>query len=325
MTAPGDSPRSVVVTGSNGTVGVAVVGRLAAEKVTVTALDAQVTASAADTHGIRQVAADVTDEAAVTAALHGADAVVHLAAIPHPTLGSARQVFTNNTNATFTVLAAAAAAGIRRAVIASSINASGVNLNPGLLLPAYFPIDENLPADIADAYSLSKAVDEMTAAMAFRAWGINVIALRLPLVRPLAALPEFVTQAAANPAEMVRTGWAYLAAEDAAAAVWAALRVPVPGSHVIGLSAADTLLATPSEELLDRYAPGVPRRRRFAGNGALVATTRAQALLSFYPRYSVHEMSENAAETGRSRPEPVSPEALQQSVRPMNTTPPELL
>jgi len=226
MTAPGDSPRSVVVTGSNGTVGVAVVGRLAAEKVTVTALDAQVTASAADTHGIRQVAADVTDEAAVTAALHGADAVVHLAAIPHPTLGSARQVFTNNTNATFTVLAAAAAAGIRRAVIASSINASGVNLNPGLLLPAYFPIDENLPADIADAYSLSKAVDEMTAAMAFRAWGINVIALRLPLVRPLAALPEFVTQAAANPAEMVRTGWAYLAAEDAAAAVWAALRAP---------------------------------------------------------------------------------------------------
>jgi hypothetical protein len=50
-----------------------------------------------------------------------------------------------------------------------------------------------------------------------------------------------------------------------------------------------------SEELLDTYAPGVPRLRRFVGNEALVDTTRARELLSFTPKLSVHGTNESAS------------------------------
>jgi hypothetical protein len=102
-------------------------------------------------------------------------------------------------------------------------------------------------------------------------------------------MPGFRDEATADPAAGVRTGWSYLAAEDGAVAVWHALTADLAGAHVIGLSAADTLLTDPSDGLLDRYAPQVPRRRRFAGNEALIDTTRAVRLLGFRPALSVHD------------------------------------
>lgn len=76
-------------------------------------------------------------------------------------------MFANNVTSTFNVLWAAAERGIRRVVIASSINVSGLPYNSHPVLPAYFPFDEQLPADIDDAYALSKIVDEQTARMAY--------------------------------------------------------------------------------------------------------------------------------------------------------------
>ncbi|MET0134624.1 MAG: NAD(P)-dependent oxidoreductase [Kibdelosporangium sp.] len=228
---------------------------------------------------------DAGDESAVGLALEGCAAVVHLAALAHPSLGTPRQVFTNNVVSTFTVLAQAATHGVPRVVVASSVNASGVGLNPALPMPAYFPLDEALPADIADAYSLSKTVDELSAGMAARAWGTTVVALRFPLVK---SLPELASIAAeVDPASMMRTGWAYLTDSDAARAVTAALTAPLAGAHVIGLSAADTLLPMPTQSLVDTYAPGVACRRLFTGREALVDTTRARELLGFTPTESL--------------------------------------
>ncbi|TDV57653.1 NAD-dependent epimerase/dehydratase family protein [Actinophytocola oryzae] len=261
----------VLVTGAAGVIGSATVRHLTAADVPVVALPG-----------------DATDEAGVGAALADCDAVVHLAALAHPSLGTPRRVFTNNVVATFTVLAQAAEHGVRRVVLASSVNAPGVAMNPHLPLPAYFPLDEDLPVDIADAYSLSKQVDETSAAMAARAWGMTVVALRFPLVRSRAELAGFAEKAAANPAEAMRTGWSYLTVDDAARAIMAALTAPLTGAHVVGLSAADTLLDVPTRELLDRYAPDVHCRQSVTGTAPLVDTTRARELLGFVPRESIH-------------------------------------
>ncbi|MFL6122674.1 NAD-dependent epimerase/dehydratase family protein [Actinophytocola sp.] len=261
----------VLVTGAAGTIGGAVMRDLAARGVAVTELPG-----------------DATDERGVGAAVEGCAAVVHLAALAHPSLGTPRAVFTNNVVATFTVLAAAAEHGARRVVLASSVNASGIPMNPHGPLPAYFPLDEDLPIDIADAYSLSKQVDEHAAAMAARAWGLDVVALRFPLVKPRAELLEIAAEVAKDPAGAMRTGWSYLTVDDAARAVHAALVAPVTGAHVVGLAAADTLLAVPTQSLVDTYAPDVPCRRSFAGTEPLIDTTRARELLGFEPRESIH-------------------------------------
>ena len=279
-------PRRVLVTGAGGVIGRRTVEHLLAAGAEVTALapDERYRAPAP----ARTVTVDATNEAGAAAAVKGCDAVVHLAALAHPSLGTPREVFANNVVSTFTVLAQAAEAGVRRVVIASSINAYGVPFNPHGPLPAYFPLDEDLPADIADAYSLSKRVDELSAAAAARAWGLEVVAFRFPLVKEPEELRAIAAAVAGDPATMMRTGWSYLAVADAARAIGAALRASLTGAHVVGLSAADTILPIPTEELLDTYAPEVPRRRRFDGQETLIDTTRARELLGFEPGWSIH-------------------------------------
>ena len=94
----------------------------------------------------------------------GHDAVVHLAGIAGLDGGTAEQIYTANTLGTFLVMEAAGAGRRREA---------GVRLQHQRLRPAAepapgaalarYPWDEDEPADIADAYSLSKQANEAAA------------------------------------------------------------------------------------------------------------------------------------------------------------------
>ena len=117
----------------------------------------------------RVLVGDTRSEADVADAIKDVDAVVHLAALAHPSAGTPYDVYSVNVVSTFNVLAQAGALGIRRAVVASSINAFGIPINHHDVHPAYFPIDAAIPADLDDRYSLSKFSDEATAKMAYGA------------------------------------------------------------------------------------------------------------------------------------------------------------
>lgn len=282
---PPTRPGRVLVTGADGLIGRATVAALLAEGIAVTAfaLDWR-RPSPAD----RTVTGDATEEADIAAALEGADAVVHLAAIPHRDLAPPYQVYRTNTSATFNVLSQAGSLGIRRAVTASSINAFGVPMNHHGMLPAYFPLDEEIPVELDDWYSLSKRSDELTAAMAASHWGMAVVALRFPYVARASDLRRHAEALIRDPGGRVREGWSYLDVRDAARAALCALTARVDGALVVGLSAADTLIAEDSAALLDRYAPDVPRRRPIPGRSALIDTSRAREALGFLPRHSLH-------------------------------------
>ena len=278
---PAALPGHVLVTGAGGSLGGDVVGLLRTHGVRVTAFSSTWRRpSEADV----ELTGDTTDPDAVAQAVQGADAVVHMAAIPGEGLAPAYQGYRTNTDSTFNVLDQAGSHGVGRAVIASSINAFGVPANPQPdLLPEYYPIDEEIPPRLADWYSLSKRSDELTAEMVAGAWGMTVVALRFPLT----TLPSRV-RALAQPEHhrQVREGWSYLDRRDAARAVLHALVAPLEGAHVIGLSAADTFRPEDTQDLLDRHAPTVPRRRELTGREALVDTTRARTLLGFVPRHT---------------------------------------
>jgi nucleoside-diphosphate-sugar epimerase len=278
----------VLVTGADGSIGRAAVAGLRAAGYDVTALSLRYDhASTAD----RALVGDARSSADVAAALDGVDAVLHLAAIPHPSLGTPEEVFDNNVTATFAVLSQAGQRGIGRVVIASSINAFGVPMNVHPVVPAYYPLDEEVPADITDAYSLSKSVDEQSARMAWRRWGTTVIALRFPLVKSRDQLERFRAAAEQDPASMAREGWAYLDLRDGVQAIIAALEAPVSGALVVGLAADDILIDRRTADLLREYAPAVPVRRRVSGRDGLVDTARARELLGFSPRHSIHDQT----------------------------------
>jgi nucleoside-diphosphate-sugar epimerase len=284
-------PQRVLVTGADGKIGRAVVDALVEAGVVTTALSPSWTGPSRADH---LVTGDATTEADVAEALVDVDAVVHLAAIAHRDLGRPYEVFRTNTDATFNVLVQAAARGVRRAVIASSINAFGVPLNHHDVRPAYYPIDEDVPADIDDWYSLSKYTDELTAGMVASHWGTTVIAVRYPHVDTWHALRAHADRVGRDPGvtQQVREGWSYLDLRDAVDVVLAALSAPVSGALVVGVAAPDTLVGTDSARLLDVHAPTVPRRRPIIGRMSLVDTTRARTALGFTPRYSVHVASD---------------------------------
>lgn len=128
---------------------------------------------------------DILDFECVSENVNGMEGIVHLAAIPNPALGTGEDIFNANCTGTFNVYQAAANAGIKRIVSASSINALGYNFGIKRFQLSYFPMDEEHPSFTTDAYSFSKQVMEEIGAYFWRREGISSVFLRLPGVYEL--------------------------------------------------------------------------------------------------------------------------------------------
>ncbi|GAA4192933.1 NAD(P)-dependent oxidoreductase [Streptosporangium oxazolinicum] len=278
-----DVPGRVLVTGAAGRLGRLMLDLLAHQGVAVTALDLR------DPGGPvagRVIVGDVGDPATVRDALDGVDAVAHFAAIPAPVLGTPEEVFCGNTRATFVVLEEAGQAGVRRAAIASSYSVLGFPWASRLLHPAYLPIDEALPLQVEDPYGLSKQADEATGAMMARRYGMTVVALRFPLLGgPGDKLDKRAEEYAEDPGSGAAELWTYLDGRDAALATWQALTRPIEGYRAIFVTAEDTLAPQPTEELLDRFHPGVERRAPLPGRAVPIDLGEARRLLGLTVRY----------------------------------------
>ncbi|WP_327010235.1 NAD(P)-dependent oxidoreductase [Dactylosporangium sp. NBC_01737] len=275
----------VVVTGAAGNIGRAVVARLHAAAVDVVAL-----ALEAVTGTSKCVVGSAGDPDVVAEAFEGqVDAVIHLAAIPAPTLGTALDVFTGNTRATFVVLDEAARRGVPRAVLASSYALLGMPFSPHDLHPPYYPLDEQAPPQVEDPYALSKLVDELTGEMFHRRHGMDVVALRFPFTGGTQRLAKAAADVRADPELGARNSWAYLHVDDAAEAAWLAASRPLTGFHRVFLAAPDTFAAQPTEELIAAYHKGVPVRAAIAGRRVPIDTGAAERLLGFRPAYRIPE------------------------------------
>jgi len=143
--------KHIVVTGAAGMLGTHLVRRLASEGWSVTGVD--VRPAAAPNGSVRHVVADVRDRAAMSAAVSGADAVVHCAAaLPSYPAEQIRSIIVDGTR---TVLGAAASAGVPRLVHMSSTAVYG--------LPTVVPTTEEYPRSPVDDYSRAKAAAEVVA------------------------------------------------------------------------------------------------------------------------------------------------------------------
>jgi nucleoside-diphosphate-sugar epimerase len=140
---PSGSPEperlTVAVTGASGTVGPALLQRLVAseEVEQVRVLGRRRTGDMPDAVDFRRL--DVRDDDAVSHALAGADAVVHMAYALYGVSPGERELFATNVRGTRHVARAAARAGARRFVYLSSAAVYGVHANTPQ------PLDESAP------------------------------------------------------------------------------------------------------------------------------------------------------------------------------------
>jgi nucleoside-diphosphate-sugar epimerase len=108
-----------------------------------------------------------------------------------------------------------------------------------------------------------------------------VLAVRFPFTAAWDDLRKHSDQLADDPESGVREGWTYLDVRDAARVVELGLTRPLSGFEAVFVCADDTAAPYATEDLLDAYAPQVPRRRRLPGREAPADHERARRLLGF--------------------------------------------
>nr|WP_115994736.1 NAD(P)-dependent oxidoreductase [Cohnella lupini] len=232
---------------------------------------------------------DLEDLGQTYGALAGADAVVHMAAIPRAGMVPPEVTFRNNVMSTYNVLEAASGLGIKKAVIASSESSYGICFAVHPFGPQYVPMDEAHPQLPQDSYGLSKIVNEQTADMFYRRSGIQVVSLRLGNVIPpewYERFPSWIN----NPEERERILWSYIDTRDAAEACRLAIETDGLGSVALNLASDETSMAVPSRELMTaRYPEVIDFRAPLEAHESLLNSDKATKLLGWKPQYKWRE------------------------------------
>ena len=269
----------IVVTGGSGKAGRAVVADLLAHEEDVLSVDL----TRSDAVACEQLAADLTDFGQAVEALRGAEAVVHLAAIPAPGLRPDAVTFAVNATSTYNVFAAAATVGLERVVWASSETTLGLPFDREQ--PAYAPIDEEHPLLPETSYALSKVVSEEMARQFHRWTGIPFVGLRFSNVmepHDYERFPSFWD----DPQLRRWNLWGYVDARDVAQSCRLALRGDAGGAEAFIVAAADTVMNRPSTELMAEVYPGVEIRGELGEFETLLSIGKARRLLGYEPVWS---------------------------------------
>jgi nucleoside-diphosphate-sugar epimerase len=220
--------------------------------------------------------------------LRGADAVVHLAAIPSNQRHPYPTVFRTNVVSTYNVGEAAGRLGLRKIVAASSINALGMSMAERPMPPLSLPIDEEHPRRPQDAYSLTKLIDEETLKALHRRTGIRTIAIRPPLMLwPDQIEATNIRERLDRPELSARVFWTYCDIRDLVQGFRLALEDETLECETFFITAADALARQPLAELLPRHWPGTEGIASIlTGTSPAVVSTKATRLLGYRPRWS---------------------------------------
>jgi len=170
----------ILLTGAAGRVGSSTLPRLLEAGHAVTAFDLE--APSLRDPGLETVIGSLEDAGAVRAAARGVETVLHLGSLMSWRPEDADRLFAVNVVGTRNVLAAAAAAGARRFVFASS----GEVYPEGR--PRFLPITEDHPCLPASDYGLTKRLGEELVSFHARRFGLDGVILRLSHVQDAAEL-----------------------------------------------------------------------------------------------------------------------------------------
>lgn len=233
---------------------------------------------------------DVLDLPAVTRALQGYHAVVHVAGIAHPLNDPAKRVFDVNVNGTFNMLEAASQHGIDRFVMTSSESTLGLAFATHAMAPLYVPVDEQHPGRPQDPYGLSKLVCEQICQSYSARYGMQTICLRAPWIwLPEESQRAFYRTLVTEHAEWTKNLWAFVDARDVAMAHRLALEAELDTRHqAFFITAQDNWTGRDSRDLLASHYPDVPiGGAGLEGAQSLISHAKATRLLGYRPRHGV--------------------------------------
>jgi UDP-glucose 4-epimerase len=240
-------------------------------------------------------------------AVAGCDAIVHLAGViwdsekedfaqsptkrglpPLPRDATMRV----NTMGTYYLMDAAARAGVKTAVMASTNSVLGHNgrMRPGSFNVEYLPIDESHPLDYDCSYALSKLFGEMMLTAHSRKSGMRCYAIRPAGI----SRPELLKERAEKyepPTAWNEGLFGYVDIRDIARAYAMCLEAGAAGDlppfEAFYINAADTLAAEPTRDLVGRLRPDLlPKLRDVSGRQSLISAAKAEKLFGWRAEHS---------------------------------------
>jgi nucleoside-diphosphate-sugar epimerase len=278
--AAGNDITKVVVTGSSGRAGRAVVKDLLEHDYDVLGVDR---VKPARNLGVPTLEADLTDLGQTLEVLLRADAVVHLANIPAPGIFAPGRTFAENMLMNYNVFSAAADLGLARVVWASSETTLGLPFDTP---PRYAPVDEAHYPVPESSYALSKVASE-TVAEQFARWsGIPFVGLRFSNILGPDEYRTFPGTCWPDASARKWNLWGYIDERDVALSCRLGLTAAVGGADAFIIAAADTVMNRSSRELMAEVFPGVPVAEVLPEFGTLLSIDKARRELGFEPEHS---------------------------------------
>jgi len=275
--------KRIVVTGGSGKAGRAVVRDLLEHDYDVLNVDIQPPKE----RQTEFLNVDLTDGGQAYEVLQGADAVVHLAAIPAPGIRTERVTFDINMSSTYNIFSAAVDLGLERVVWASSETTLGLPFDREQ--PAYAPIDEDHPPYPESSYALSKILSEEMARQMNRWSGIPFVGLRFSnIMEPhdYERFPGFQD----DPMKRKWNLWGYVDARDVAQSCRVGLEADFSGADHFIIAAGDTCMERTNADLMAEVFPDVELRGDIGDHDTLLSVDKAREVLGYDPEYSWRDM-----------------------------------
>ncbi|HVW91456.1 MAG TPA: NAD(P)-dependent oxidoreductase [Devosia sp.] len=269
----------IALTGGSGGVGRAIAAAALEQGHSIVSIDRMAPTDDYAGKDFRFVLSEMSDYDTIVEAFAGADAVIHMAAIPSPNRHPDHVVHNNNVVGSYNALRAAAEHGIMRICQASSVNAIGHAYSRSPRYD-YFPLDEEHPNYSEEPYSLSKWICEQQAdAFVRRYEDMKIASMRFHWVVPeRARAAQNFTLDSPNPEKHL---WAYTRFDAAADACLRSLTAPFEGHEVFYIVAPDTTVDAPSLELARQHFPNVPIKGDFSGRSSFFSSAKAERLLGW--------------------------------------------
>jgi nucleoside-diphosphate-sugar epimerase len=278
--------KKIVVTGGSGRVGRAVIHELLEHGYEVLNIDIH----PPDHHLVEYRHVDLTDYGKAFVVLHGADAVIHMAANPAPdtNLQTGAATFHQNMTSTYNIFNAATALGLQRVVWASSVTVSGYPYDHTKIV--YAPLDEEHPVSPESSYALSKAMGE-EAACHFARWsGVPFVGLRFAYVMgDESAYQHLAHIRERDDAYKIAALWAYVDARDTAQICRLSLEADIQGAEVFNVGASETMMKTPTRDLMVKAFPEAEIRGELGEFGSIFSIEKARRMLGYAPKYTWHQ------------------------------------
>jgi len=254
---------------------------------------------AADDLPTEFVRCDLGDARAVDDLLTGAEAVVHMGAIPGPLRAEPRFIFENNVTSAFNVMTSAAEQGLRRIVFSSSAFGMGWAHEGDAFVPLYLPLDEEHPMMPFEPYGLSKQVGEDIGRMIARNSNTTVVSLRFTNVALPEVQAEFPWPAPTPDNPLTLVMWAYADARDVALAHVLALDADIKEYEALMLAQPTSRFEEPTIDLVrNNFGDRVEIREGLEGTASVISSEKAQRLLGWRPTHNWREEQGGAGGRG---------------------------